>query len=160
MCGEKGDSARSRERNGKLKPEVKRVARPRKEIDQRQFEALLRIGCKRGEIVAFFDSTVEGGCCDDTIDRWCKRTYKGDRGHGLSFAEILDQRKDLQKITVRQAVFQAMKDGSASVIIFAAKNLLGWSDNPQQTVTPEISKDDALSASLRELAEGLESDDQ
>lgn len=134
------------------------MARPRKEIDQKQFEALVRMGCKRAEIVAFFGSTIDGGCCDDTIDRWCKRTYK-DRGRGLSFAEILDKKKELQKITVRQAIQKGLKDGTASIVIFAAKNVLGWSDSPREEIAVDTIKDDALSQSLRGLAEGLESDD-
>lgn len=134
------------------------MARPRKEIDQKQFEALVRMGCKRVEIVAFFDSTIDGGCCDDTIDRWCRRTYK-DRGRGLSFAEILDKKKELQKITVRQAIQQGLKDGTASIVIFAAKNVLGWSDSPREEIAVDTVKDDALSQSLRGLAEGLKSDD-
>ena len=134
------------------------MARPRKEIDQKQFEALVRMGCKRVEIVAFFDSTIAGGCCDDTIDRWCKRTYK-EHGRGLSFAEILDKKKELQKITVRKAIQQGLKDGTASIIIFAAKNVLGWSDSPQEAIAADTIKEDALSVSLKEMAKELKSDD-
>ena len=135
-----------------------RTGRPRKEIDKKQFEQLMWLGCKRAEIVTFFDSTIEGGCCDDTIDRWCKRTYKEDK-RGLSFAEVLDKRKELQKIPVRKAIRQGLEDGTPSIVIFAAKNLLGWSDNPQEAVVADTTKDDGLSQSLRELAEELESDD-
>lgn len=134
------------------------MARPRKEIDQKQFDTLVRMGCKRAEIVTFFDSTIDGGCCDDTIDRWCKRTYK-ERGRGLSFAEVLDKRKELQKIPVRQAIQQGLKNGNASIVIFAAKNILGWSDSPRKEIAVDTVKDDALSQSLRGLAEELKSDD-
>ena len=135
-----------------------RTGRPRKEIDKKQFETLVRMGCNRSTIVAFFDSTIEGGCCDDTIDRWCKRTYKEDKRE-LSFAEVLDKRKELQKIPVFQAIEQGLKNCVPSIVIFAAKNRLGWSDNPQEAVVADTTKDDGLSQSLRELAEGLESDD-
>lgn len=45
------------------------MARPRKEIDQKQFENLCGLQCTLEEICGWFDVT------DKTLDSWCKRTY-------------------------------------------------------------------------------------
>ena len=52
------------------------MARPQKEIDQKQFENLCGLQCTEEEIADFFDCSV------DTISRWCKRAYSE------SFAEV------------------------------------------------------------------------
>lgn len=98
------------------------MARPRIEIDKKDFESLLVIQCTLKEITAFFDNKL-GGCSEDTIERWCKRTY------GKSFAEVSVKKKQLGKISVRRAEFRMMEK-NAAVLIFLAKNLLGQSDNP------------------------------
>ena len=53
------------------------VARPRKEIDQAEFEKLCALQCTKAEIAGFFNLS------EDTVERWCKRTYKE------SFAVVL-----------------------------------------------------------------------
>lgn len=45
------------------------MARPRKEIDQKQFESLCALQCTGEEILDFFNVT------DRTLNAWCKRTY-------------------------------------------------------------------------------------
>ena len=47
------------------------MARPRKEIDQKQFENLCGLQCTLEEICGWFDVT------DKTLDSWCKRNYRG-----------------------------------------------------------------------------------
>lgn len=126
------------------------MARPVKEIDKKSFEALLHIGCGRSEIVGFFDETTEGGISDDTLNRWCKRTYKA------SFAEILDKRRALMKIQLRKNQLELSKR-SAAMAIWLGKQYLGQRDNPQVGMEITIAED-GLSKSLRELADGLESD--
>ena len=99
------------------------MARPRKEIDKIDFESLMEIQCTLSEVTAFFDHKL-GGCSEDTIERWCKRTYH------QSFAEISAKKKDLGKISLRRAGF-ALAKKVPSVHIFYAKNYLGMSDKIQ-----------------------------
>ena len=57
------------------------MARPRKEIDQKQFENLCGLQCTLEEICGWFDVT------DKTLDSWCKRTYHA------SFSEVFKQKR-------------------------------------------------------------------
>ena len=111
------------------------MARPRKEIDKKDFESLLVIQCSLAEVTDFFDNKL-GGCSEDTIERWCKRTYK------KSFAEIADKKRSLGKISIRRAQFRMMEK-NATALIWVSKQYLGQSD--QQTVTFE-NDDDSLKA--------------
>lgn len=52
------------------------MARPRKEIDSKQFEALCKIQCTQAEICDVLDVT------DKTLTRWCRETYS------LGFSDI------------------------------------------------------------------------
>ena len=127
------------------------MARPRIEINKKDFESLLVLQCTLKEVAAFFNNKLDG-CSEDTVERWCKRTYH------KSFADISAEKRELGKIGVRRAEFQMMEK-NAAVLIFMAKNLLGQSDNPGVNIEGENESEDALSASLRELADkGLESD--
>ena len=101
------------------------MARPRKEIDQKDFEGLLAINATLEEVTAFFDHKL-GGCSSDTIERWCKRTY------GESFAERSAKMRNLSITRLRRAGWElAMKN--PAVHIFYAKNYLGMTD--QQNIS-------------------------
>ena len=52
------------------------MARPKKNINQKQFETLCSIQCTEEEICNVLEVT------DKTLTRWCKETY------GKSFSEI------------------------------------------------------------------------
>lgn len=91
--------------------------RPRKQIDQIQFEKLCTMQCTKEEIAAFFD------CSEDTIERWCKRTYKE------SFAVVLKSKGVAGKISLRRNLFR-MSEKNPGVLIFLCKNYLGMRDNP------------------------------
>lgn len=56
------------------------MARPKKEIDQKQFENLCGLQCTLEEICGWF------GVTDKTLDSWCKRTYHA------SFSEVFKQK--------------------------------------------------------------------
>lgn len=105
--------------------------RPRKEIPKLEFESLLYIGCQRKEIVDYFDfqyrikSGGKTGISDDTIDRWCKRTYK------CTFAEMLEKGHTSLKIKLRRNQIK-LSEKSAAMAIFLGKNILGQTD--EQTV--------------------------
>ena len=66
------------------------MARPRKEIDKKQFENLCGLQCTKEEICAFFELT------DKTLESWCKRTY--DKG----FSEVFREKRGIGKISLRR----------------------------------------------------------
>ena len=113
--------------------------RPRIEIDQQDFESLLAIQCTLEEVTAFFEHKL-GKCSADTIERWCKRTYK------QSFAEISAKKKSIGKISLRRAGWQLAQKNPA-VHIFYCKNYLGMTDKIETDNSEEIMKklDDVLS---------------
>ena len=102
------------------------MARPRKEIDKKDFESLLAIQCTQEEIKAFIEAKTGEKISIDTIERWCKRTYK------KSFAEISDEKRAIGKIGLRRAGFELAKKNPA-VHIFYCKNYLGMTDKQEIT---------------------------
>lgn len=98
------------------------MARPRKEIDQEQFEKLCAMQCTKEEICAWFDVT------DKTLDSWCSRTYEE------SFSDVFTKKREKGKISLRRAGFELAKK-NAAVHIFYAKNFLGMTDRTEQVVT-------------------------
>ena len=113
--------------------------RPRIEIDQQDFESLLAIQCTLEEVAAFFQHKL-GKCSEDTIERWCKRTYKE------SFAEVSAKKRAIGKISLRRAGWQLAQKNPA-VHIFYCKNYLGMTDKIETDNSEEIMKklDDVLS---------------
>lgn len=109
------------------------MARPRKEIDQKDFEALLAIQCTQEEIKAFIEAKTGETMSIDTIERWCKRTYK------KSFAEISAEKRAIGKIGLRRAGFELAKKNPA-VHIFYCKNYLGMTDK-QEIISSNITDD-------------------
>ena len=122
------------------------MARPRKVIDQKQFENLCGLQCTLEEICGWFDVT------DKTLDSWCKRTYHA------SFSEVFKQKRGKGKISLRRNQWR-IAEKNATMAIWLGKQYLGQRDVVEQTIAVDTVKDDALSQSLRELADGLKSDD-
>lgn len=122
--------------------------RPRIEIDQQEFESLLAIQCTLEEVAAFFEHKL-GKCSVDTIERWCKRTYKE------SFAVISAKKRAAGKISLRRAGWQlAMRN--PSVHIFYCKNFLGMTDKQEisSNITTNMNPFAGLTTEeLRKLAE-------
>lgn len=121
------------------------MARPRKEIDQKQFENLCGLQCTLEEICGWF------GCCTDTLEAWCKRTYK------QGFSEVFRQKRGLGKISLRRHQWR-LAEKNANMAIWLGKQYLDQKDQPEIDVAVTVNED-ALSKSLREMAEELESDD-
>lgn len=95
------------------------MARPRKEIDKKNFESLCAIQCTQEEICQFFDVT------DKTLSSWCRRTY------GKRFSEVFAIKRGYGRISLRRAGFEMAKK-NPSVHIFYAKNFLGMTDRIEQ----------------------------
>ena len=100
------------------------MARPRKEIDQKEFEGLLAIQCTLEEVASYFDYKLNG-CSVDTIERWCKRTF------GESFAEVSKRKREYGKISLRRSQFK-LAEKSPAMAIFLGKNYLGQKDVIEQ----------------------------
>ena len=115
------------------------MARPRKEINQRQFETLCNYQCTLAEIAGVF------GCSEDTIERWCKRTYK------TSFAEAFKKLSAGGRMSLRRIQFK-LAEKSAAMAIFLGKQYLGQRDNYDEQ--PLSQRDDgfidALSTTAKE----------
>lgn len=123
-----------------------KMGRPRKEIDQKIFENLCGIQCTEAEICSVFD------CCEDTLNAWCKRTY------GETFSDTYKKKRQLGKPSLRRMQWELAKK-NASMAIFLGKQYLGQSDQGGVVTEKDIRQEDALSASLKKIAEGLDSDD-
>lgn len=121
------------------------MARPRKQIDQKQFESLCQLQCTLDEICGFFD------CCTDTLESWCKRTYK------QGFSEVFKQKRVGGKISLRRAQFQ-LAQKNANMAIWLGKQYLDQKDEAKLETESRISID-PLSKSLEEMAQSLKSDD-
>ena len=94
------------------------MARPLKEIDQKNFENLCGLQCTKEEICAFFRVT------DKTLDGWCKRTYHA------GFSDVFREKRGLGKISLRRAQFR-LAEKNANMAIFLGKQYLGQRDQPE-----------------------------
>lgn len=80
------------------------MARPRKEIDRDEFEKLCALQCTKAEVAGFFNVS------EDTIGRWCKRTYKE------SFAVVFANKRSGGKISLRRSQFRLAEKDSRMAI--------------------------------------------
>lgn len=123
-----------------------RTGRPKKVINQKLFENLCGIQCTEAEICGVL------GCSADTLNRWCKRTYK------MTFADTYKSKSQVGKSSLRRAQWK-LAEKNASMAIWLGKQYLGQRDIVELGLPTDNTQEDALSVSLREMAEGLESDD-
>jgi hypothetical protein len=98
------------------------AGRPRKEIDQREFEKLCMLQCTRTEICAWFEVS------EPTLIEWCKRTYDG-----RDFLTVFKEKSEKGKISLRRKQWQ-LAEKSPAMAIFLGKNHLGQTDKMEQTV--------------------------
>lgn len=109
-----------------------RTGRPKKVINQKQFENLCGLQCTLEEICGWFD------VCSDTLETWCKRTYK------RSFSEVFAQKRGAGKISLRRSQWR-LAEKNATMAIFLGKQFLGQRDSVDVAVT------DAKGIALDEL---------
>lgn len=98
--------------------------RPKIQIDQKSFEELCKMQCTELEICGFF------GCCDETLNKWCKKTYK------KTFQECFEVFRQGGKASLRRTQW-LMAEHSAAMAIFLGKNYLGQADDPQKYAKDE-----------------------
>ena len=123
------------------------MARPRKEIDRKQFESLCGLQCTKEEICDFFELT------DKTLDRWCRETYES------SFSDVFKQKRGLGKISLRRAQYETALKGNTSLLIWLGKQYLGQTENVIVGID-KPKQDDALTAALKEEARRMENADK
>ena len=100
------------------------MARPRKEIDQKQFENLCGLQCTLEEICGWFDVT------DKPLDSWCKRTYNA------SFSEVFKQKRGNGKISLRRMQWR-LAEKNATMAIWLGKQYLDQRDIVEQNITSD-----------------------
>ena len=98
------------------------MARPKKEIDKKQFENLCGLQCTKEEICAWFDIT------DKTLDAWCKRTYR------QSFSVTFAQKRGKGKISLRRSQFR-LAEKNANMAIWLGKQYLDQKDKVEDTMS-------------------------
>ena len=86
--------------------------RKRIPIDQKVFENLCSIQCTLAEIAAVI------GCSEDTIERWCVRTYKE------GFAETYKKKSQKGKASLRRLQFKHAET-NPTMAIWLGKQWLG-----------------------------------
>lgn len=101
------------------------MPRPRKEIDQKQFENLCGLQCTKEEICGFF------GITDKTLENWCRRTYKA------GFSEVFRQKRGIGKISLRRHQWR-LAEKNANMAIWLGKQYLGQKDHIETTNGGEI----------------------
>lgn len=94
-----------------------KVGRPKKEINQKQFESLCAIQCTAEEICSVLDVS------DKVLENWCKETY------GVNFSVIFAQKKAGGKASLRRNQWK-LSEINPSMAIFLGKQYLGQSDHP------------------------------
>lgn len=95
----------------------RKVGRPPKEFDQKNFESLCQIQCTEEEICQFFS------CSEKTLNKWCREKY------GANFSQVFRDKRGVGKISLRRAQFQAAINGNASLLIWLGKQYLGQSES-------------------------------
>ena len=101
---------------------MKKLGRPKKDINKQQFENLCGLQCTLEEIAAFFDCSV------DTIERFCKREYKN------TFAEVFKLKRGIGKISLRRSQWK-LAEKYPAMAIFLGKQYLEQTDKVETTIT-------------------------
>ena len=105
-------------------------------IKQDLFESLCGLQCTLEEIAGVL------GCSEDTVERWCKRTYS------LGFADAYKKHSARGKMSLRRAQFR-LAEKSAAMAIFLGKNYLDQHDSFEYTDEDALAKLDAVLAEIK-----------
>ena len=103
------------------------MARPRKQINLQQVEALATIGATDDEIATVL------GISTDTVGRR-KKDNPG-------FKEALKRGRDKGKVTLRRLQWKSAQAGNVAMLIFMGKQLLGQKNDRQLTGIVDSSED-------------------
>ena len=112
-----------------------RTGRPKKQIDQKQFESLCGLQCTKDEICGFFDIT------DKTLDNWCHATYKA------NFSDVFRQKRGTGKISLRRSQFK-LAEKNATMAIWLGKQYL---DQRDKDIADAMDRSNGVLESLMKL---------
>lgn len=98
------------------KPTGNPNGRPKKIIDQQEFEKLCAMQCTLNEVCAWF--RVD----DVTLNKWCKETY------GTTFSEVFKVKRGIGQVSLRRSQFQ-MAEKNPTMAIWLGKQYLGQREN-------------------------------
>lgn len=98
------------------KPTGNPNGRPKKKIDQQEFEKLCALQCTLNEVCSWF--RVD----DVTLNRWCKETY------GTTFSEVFKVKRGIGQVSLRRSQFQ-MAEKNPTMAIWLGKQYLGQREN-------------------------------
>lgn len=121
-----------------------RTGRPKIEIDKAKFEYMCSIMATLDEIAGLFS------CSRDTVERWCKRTYKDESNKSMTFAEVFKRYSATGKLSLRRLQFESAKNGNVTMQIFLGKQWLGQTDRIETETNLGVS--DNFVAALNESA--------
>lgn len=99
--------------------EKNKGGRPKKQINQQQFEAMCAIQCTQAEICDVLDVT------DKPLNNWCKETY------GCGFSEIYKKKSASGKMSLRRYQFDLAKR-NATMAIWLGKQYLDQKDDIEE----------------------------
>ena len=85
------------------------MARPQKQIDEKQVEQLAAINCSLAEMAAVLDCSV------DTLDR--------------RFAEVIKKGRAAGRMSLKRKQYEVGMKGNVSMLIWLGKQTLGQRDN-------------------------------
>ena len=111
--------------------------RPKKEIDQKQFETMCALQCTLDEVCAMLDVS------DKTLEKWCKETY-----NGMNYSDVFRQKRELGKMSLRRTQWK-LAEKSAPMAIFLGKNYLGQRDSIEYEDKESLSKLDEILEGMR-----------
>ncbi len=100
----------------------KKMGRPKKKINKKQFETLCKIQCTEEEITAVLEVSV------DTLNKWCRETYTDENGRGMTFSKVFAEKRKGGKASLRANQWR-LSETNASMAIFLGKQFLGQKDN-------------------------------
>ena len=93
------------------------IARPRKVINEKQFESLCAIQCTEEEICNVLDVS------EKTLISWCNEVY------GESFSKVFRQKRDLGKTSLRRNQWKLAENGNSTMQIWLGKQILKQSES-------------------------------
>lgn len=115
------------------------MGRPKKEIDQTQFEKLCSIQCTKEELCSFFDVS------DSTLSRWCKSNYE------MTFEDIYKKHASVGKMSLRRCQWK-LAEKSVPMAIFLGKQYLGQKDVVENVDDTQMKKVEELLAKIKDEA--------
>ena len=118
------------------------MARPKKLINQKQFESLCSIQCTEEEICDVLDVTPK------TLQAWCRTTYK------KGFSQVFKEKRSLGKASLRRSQWK-MAETNPTMAIWLGKQHLGQRDNRDIVLKQTIEQE-----TIDEVESFLDADDE